>query len=396
MKRKVLSIVIAVVTVIYGFSFCAFADEGITDTEIHIGQWGPQTGPAAPWGIVARGIDAYFKMINAEGGIHGRKIVHHMFDDGYNPAKTKAGVKELQEGVGIFAWVSGVGTAPGLAVKDYLMKRKIPWVGPSTGGLEWVSPPQKYLFAVYPQYRYDAYLLCEYAVKTLGKKRVAIVYQNDSYGKSGIEGAETQLKQYGMNLVAKIPVEFKDTDLQSHVIELRRKKADVVLLWVSPTHAIRLLGTARKMKMKTQWMTTSTLGDFDLMYKISRGLFKGMIAPTFGELMTSDLPLLKKYKKDAFDKFSPKDRWGTTYIAGIGYAEPLIEGLKRAGRNLTREKLVSEMEKIKNFKGVLGEISYAPFDINNMKSRQGLRSSYLIKCMKGGKTKKLTEWVSFD
>src|SRR5512139_1958376 len=104
---------------------------GVTDTVIHIGQWGPQTGPAAPWGAVARGTGILFKMINEEGGINGRKIDYHMFDDAYNPAKTKAGVKELQEGVGVFGWASGVGTACGLAVKDYLMEKKIPWVGPA-------------------------------------------------------------------------------------------------------------------------------------------------------------------------------------------------------------------------------------------------------------------------
>ncbi|MBW2208874.1 MAG: ABC transporter substrate-binding protein, partial [Deltaproteobacteria bacterium] len=81
---------------VFGLTAGALAEQGVTDTEIHIGQWGPQTGPAAPWGAVARGTGVFFKMINDEGGIHGRKIVYHMFDDGYNPAKTKAGVKELQ------------------------------------------------------------------------------------------------------------------------------------------------------------------------------------------------------------------------------------------------------------------------------------------------------------
>ena len=83
---------------------------GITDTEIHIGQWGPQTGPAAPWGSVARGTGMLFKMVNDAGGIHGRKIVYHMFDDQYNPAKTVAGVKELVEKApGVFGFASGVG-----------------------------------------------------------------------------------------------------------------------------------------------------------------------------------------------------------------------------------------------------------------------------------------------
>ena len=114
MKKATLFTLLAGAVMVFGFTFTAMAEVGVTDTEIHIGQWGPQTGPAAPWGSVARGTDAFFKMINAEGGIHGRKIVYHMFDDGYNPAKTMAGVKELQEGwnicLGIRSWY---GSRPG-------------------------------------------------------------------------------------------------------------------------------------------------------------------------------------------------------------------------------------------------------------------------------------------
>ncbi len=130
MKNKWFGMAVAVSVLVLFLAFGAWAEEGVTDTEIHIGQWGPQTGPAAAWGSVARGTDAYFKMINEQGGIHGRKLIHHMFDDAYNPAKTMAGVKELQEGKGMFAWVSGVGTAPGLSVKDYLMEQKDPVGGP--------------------------------------------------------------------------------------------------------------------------------------------------------------------------------------------------------------------------------------------------------------------------
>ena len=199
----------AVVVLVFGLNFTVAAEEGVTDTEIHIGQWGPQTGPAAPWGSVARGSDAYFKMINDAGGIHGRKIVYHMFDDGYNPAKTMAGVKELQEGVGIFAWASGVGTAPGMAVREYLMERKVPWVGAASGSHHWITPPEKYQFATYPLYYNEAMALCRYAVKTLGSKKIAMAYQNDGYGKNGVEGAENELKRHGLDLVAKVPVEAK-------------------------------------------------------------------------------------------------------------------------------------------------------------------------------------------
>ena len=396
MVKKGLWVFLAVAAMVFGLAFGAMAEEGVTDTEIHIGQWGPQTGPAAPWGAVARGTGVYFDMINAKGGIHGRKLVYHMFDDGYNPAKTKAGVKELQEGTGMFGWASGVGSATGLAVKDYLMERKIPWVGPAAGSMNWITPPQESLFAVYPLYVMEAKALCRYGIDQLGKKRVAIIYQNDDYGKNGVQGAEEELATRKMNIVAKIPVEVKDTDMRPHVMKLRQSKADMVLLWVSPIHAVRIVGTSAAMKFAPQWMSTSTCSDFPLMYKISKGLWKGVIAATFAEIPDSDHPLMKKYKK-AFDEFAVKgERWGIFFYAGIAFIEPMIEGLKRCGRDLTRERFVKEMEGLKNFQGISGKISYKPFDPNDPSCRQGQNQTFLVECMEGAKFKKLTNWMTIN
>ena len=258
--KKYLSYFLSIMAIaVFSLAYTVSAEEGVTDTEIHIGQWGPQTGPAAPWGAVARGTDAYFKMINADGGIHGRKLVHHYFDDGYNPAKTMAGVKQLQEEIGMFAYVSGVGTAPGLAVKDYLMEKKIPWIGPSAGSRHWIEPPSKYLFNAYPLYLGDAQLLCKYAVETLGLKNIAIVYQNDDYGKQGLEGAQKQLGKSGMKLVAELTVNVADTDMKPHIMKLRKAKAEAVLLFVGPGHVARLQGTGKVMQF------TPTVDDFQHM-----------------------------------------------------------------------------------------------------------------------------------
>ena len=395
MKMKRFLAGLAAVVLVLGTAFAAVAEEGVTDTEIHIGQWGPQTGPAAPWGSVARGTDAYFKMINEQGGINGRKLIHHMFDDGYNPAKTKAGVKELQEGTGMFAWVSGVGTAPGLSVVDYLMERKIPWVGPSSGSLHWIEPPRKYLFAVYPLYYIEAKGLVRYAVEKLGKKRIAIAYQNDDYGKNGVKGAAEELEKFGMKLVEQIPVEKSDTDMKPHVMKLKKAEADAVLLWVTPVHAVRIVGTSKAMKFAPQWMSTSTCSDFPLMYRISKGLWEGVIAATFGELPDADNALLQKYKKEAYEKYAAKgERWGLFFYAGILFAEPLVEGIKRCGKDLTRERLVQEMEKIKDFKGIGGKISYGVLDLAEpYECRQGQKEVFLVKCLKGGKYEKLTDWM---
>ena len=395
MKKRLLLVLFVSLAFLLSVAPNLCAEEGVTDTEIHIGQWGPQTGPAAAWGNVARGTGDYFKWINDNGGIHGRKIVYHMFDDGYNPAKTKAGVKELQEGTGMFAWACGVGTSPGLAVKDYLAQKKIPWVGPAAGSLHWVDPPQNNLFAVYPLYHGEAKALIKYAIEKMGKKRIAIAYLNDEYGKNGLRGALEELKAHGMKDVAQVSMENKDTDLKPHVMKLRQSKADLVLMWTGVGHSARIVGTAKAMKFEPQFMSTSTTSDFPLMMKITNGLWEGVITATLGEVPESDHPLLNKYKKEVFDKYAAKEeRWGVFYYAGILFVEPMIEGLKRTGRDLTRENFIAAMEGIKGFKGIGPEINYKPFDKNDMYSRQGGSQTFLVQCLAGGKTKKLTDWMS--
>ena len=395
MKKRLGLVLLISLAFLLSFAPNLCAEVGVTDTEIHLGQWGPQTGPAAAWGNVARGTRDYFKWINDNGGIHGRKIVYHMFDDGYNPANTTAGVKEIQEGTGMFAWACGVGTSPGLAVRDYLAKKNIPWVGPAAGSMHWVNPPQKNLFAVYPLYYGEAKALIKYAIETMGKKRIAIAYLNDEYGKNGLRGALEELKAHGMKAVAQVSMENKDTDLKPHVMKLRQSKADLVLMWTGVGHSARIVGISKAMKFEPQFMSTSTTSDFPFMMHITKGLWEGVITGTLGELPDSGYPLLDKYKEEVFDKYAAKEeRWGVFYYAGILFTEPMIEGLKKTGRDLTRENFINAMEQIKGFKGIGPEVNYKPFNKNDMYSRQGASQTFLVQCLAGGKAKKLTDWMS--
>jgi branched-chain amino acid transport system substrate-binding protein len=366
-----------------------WAERGVTDTEIRIGQYGPQTGPAALWGAVARGTGCYFDMINAEGGIHGRKIKYFLRDDGYMPPKTKAIVKELVEDKGIFGLASGVGTAPGMAVKKYLENKRVPWVGPATGSSHWAYPPAKYLWADYPLYFDEAAILVKYAVQTLGKKKIAFFYQNDDYGKEGLAGAEEELEKLGMKLVASVSVEPLDTDLSSHCMKLKAAEPDVVINWLLPKHGAIILGTAAKLGFKPQWMTTSTLSDIPIMYKISKGLFKDVIFVTFAELPGSKNPLMLKYEA-AQKKFAPNDRWGIFFYAGFYFVEPMVEGLKRCGTDLTVDNFVKAMDSIKDYQGIGPKISFSA------ESRQGSRSVFLAKCLEGGEIEKISDWMTSD
>jgi len=388
-KGKSISVLIFAVFMVMAFVSVVWAERGITDTEIRIGQWGPQTGPAALWGNVARGTGCYFQMINAEGGIHGRRITYFLRDDGYMPPKTKAVVKELVEDKKVFGIACGLGTATGMAVKKYLHTKKVPWVGPAAGSTHWAYPPTRYLFGVYPLYCDEAATLVNYAVKTLGKRRIGFFYQNDDYGKAGLYGAEVALEKLGMEIVTRVPVETMDTDLSSHCIKLKAAKCDCVLLWVAPKHGAIMLMAGAKMDFKPQWMASSSLSDTPAMYKVSNGLYQGVIHAAIAELPDSQYPLLEKYRR-AQERFAPKERFSPFFYAGFGFVEPMVEGLRRCGRDLTVENFVRAMETINDFKGIGPKISYGPNE------RQGSRSSFLAKCVEGGRAVRISDWMTSD
>ena len=363
---------------------------GVTDSEILIGQWGPQTGPAAPWGAVARGTDLLVKIINEEGGIHGRKFKYFLRDDSYQPAKTKAIAKEFVEEIGVFAVVGGVGTACGMTARDYLMENKVPWCGPATGVYEWITPIQKYLFAVYPLYDDEAFNLTGYLYEKLGYKKIGMFYQNDDYGKQGMMGVERYLLKKNIKLVEKVSAEVTDRDLSTHALKLKNSGADAVVMWAMPTHAALILTESAKIGFKPQWATCSTLSDSPFMMQITKGLWSGMINANFAELPDSNHPLMVKYR-EWHKKLAPQERWGIFYYAGILFAEPFFEGVRRAGRNLTTETWVSAMETLKNWQGIGPPITYDK--PTTLMGRQGGRHVFYAKVKPDGNVDRLTDWI---
>jgi branched-chain amino acid transport system substrate-binding protein len=385
MKKSTVFLLALLVMTLTAIPALAADVRGVTDKEIRVGQWGPQTGPAALWGAVARGTDMYFKLINDEGGVHGRKIKYYLRDDAYNPAKTKAIAKEFVERLGVFAVVGGVGTGPGMAVRDYLMENKVPWVAPSTGSTHWTVPFQKYIFAVYPLYIDEAYLLTKYAYENKGKK-IAFFYQNDDYGKEGLRGAQKAMHELGDKLVAQVSVEVPDTDLSSHALKLKESGADVVIMWLLPKHAAIILGESAKIGFKPQWVSTNTLSDAPLMTQITKGLWKGVLCSTFGEVPDSQHPLMVKYRA-GWKKYAPKERWGTFYAAGIVWAEPMVEGFQRAGKNLTVDSFVKAMETFKDWQGIGPPLTFTADD------HQGAKSVMIANVDENGNLKPITDWL---
>ena len=248
LKKKLVPIGLLAVTV---FLIAAPAPaqqvRGVTDTEILIGQTGPQTGPAAPWGAVARGSGLFFKGLNDEGGIHGRKIKYFLRDDGYQPAKTRAIGTEFVEQIGIFGVVGCVGVGPGMSVRDYYAENKVLMVSFGVSGVtNWIQPFNKYIFPIFPLYVDEAKALTRYFFEQLKLTKVAVFYQNDDYGKQGLEGVERYEKEKGLKLATSVSAEVTDRDLSSHALKLKDSGAEAVIMWAMPTHGALLLGECAK------------------------------------------------------------------------------------------------------------------------------------------------------
>ncbi|OGP67915.1 MAG: hypothetical protein A2W27_03300 [Deltaproteobacteria bacterium RBG_16_44_11] len=329
------------------------AKPGFDDQEIRIGQWGPQTGPAAPWGSVARGSKLLFDIVNEEGGIHGRKIRYFIRDDQYNPSQTMAGVRDLVDRQGVLAFVGGVGTAPGVAVQRYLQQNKIIWVGVCTGAKSFHVPHNPYLWNMWPAYDDDASVIAKFLVEKKKFKKIGMLYQNDDYGLDSMAGAKIRLKKYNMELVAAVPVEPIERDLTSQVARLKSAGAEAIIGYVAPTQAAIALRNAVSVGFHPQWIHSYNLTDYVLMNTITDGLWakEGVMTSAFTEDIFANTPLQVKYRAAA-KRLAPTERWGIFYAAGIIVAEPLVYALKKVGRNLSTEALKNELDKVTNFQGI--------------------------------------------
>jgi len=388
MKKRTLWVVLFVIVMsFFVFSTPVFAVPGFDDKEIRIAAWGPQTGPAAAWGSVARGPSVLASLINDEGGIHGRKLKHFVRDDMYNPAQTKVVVKELVEKEGIFAFVCGTGSAGGLAVKDYLAEHKVIWVGPATSIKEYVFPVQPYLFSIYPLYEDESSILTKYVVEKMKIKEIGVIYQNDPYGKNGLDGVRQRLSKLNMKPVAEIPVESTEKDLSSHILKLKNAGAKAVVMWVNPTTGVILVKTAATVGYKPQWISSNTLSDFALMNKISGGLWEGVITGAFMLPPDSNDPRIVRYR-NAMKKYTPEERPGLFYFAGILFTEPLIDALKRVGKNLSTEAALKALNSTKNFQGIGPKVNWTAHQ------HQGTDSIQIWQCGPGGSTIVLQDWTA--
>jgi len=354
---------------------------GVTDTEITIGLTTPLSGPAAAWGNTAVAMEAWAKHVNEQGGIHGRKLRVEIKDDGYNPGRAVANLKEIHDKV--FMNVGLLGSAILNAAKDFPHENKFPVVNPFGNPAIWAKQPRdrlRYVFVAYTDYVDEGDFLVTQAVNRLGAKKVAVFYQNDEYGKGGLEGVNRGLKSLAGKaaLATAVPYELSDRELGTHALKLKDSGADTVILYPTITHGANVIKEMAKVGFRPKLMSSFPLGDYLIMYRLLGELWEGAHFNSLNGAALAGDPAGKAII-DIVTKQEPKlvGRENTA-LAGALAMVLAVEGLKRAGRNLSRESFVEAMETIKNFNamGTSPGVSFGP------NRRHGLNAIRMLRAVK--------------
>lgn len=349
MKLRVVSTVLLVLGV-WGLAWGQGAVPGVTDTEVVIGLTTPLSGPAAAWGNTALAMDAWARYVNDQGGIHGRKIRTVLKDDGYVPGRAVANLTEMKDSV--FAVVGLLGSAILNASKDLIAEAKLPVVNPYGNPAIWErQPPEKrrYVFVNYPDYVDEGEFLVTQAVTRLGATKIAVFYQNDEYGKGGLEGVKKGLRALAgkARLVGEVAYELADREMGSHALRLKDSGADAVILYPTITHGANVVKEMAKVGYRPKLVASFPLGDHVIMFRLLGDLWEGAHVNVLGAIVGEPegdriVEILVKYNPQLKGKES-------TALAGAAPMMLAVEGLRRAGRNLTRESFVEAMETLKDF-----------------------------------------------
>ncbi|MEJ2283801.1 MAG: ABC transporter substrate-binding protein [Desulfobacterales bacterium] len=367
---------------------------GVTDTEIVVGWTTPLSGPAALWGVTGLGGKAWADHINAQGGIHGRKIKVLLKDDGYNPARALANLQQMKDQVFVIAGL--LGTAVCNAAKNFPADNNIPLVTAYGDIRIFARQPKakiRNVFVTYPDYEDEAQYLTTWMIKNRAAKKIVVFYQNDDYGKMGLAGVKKGVAATGgrAKLVGAVPYEVTERALSTHALKLKESGADTMVMYADPTHAAIITKTNAKVGFQPMVVASFPLADA-IMYKIAGPTWEGTYVGLPGNTGLPGTDPDADRVADILVKYNPKIK-GKEFLALFGATSMmhLAEGLRNAGRNLTPETLVAGMEKISEWKAAnLGaRVTYTP-------DRHHGNNASRVAQAKDGKIVGLTPWTVFQ
>jgi ABC-type branched-subunit amino acid transport system substrate-binding protein len=336
------------------------AENGVTDKEVVIGQFAAISGPAAQLGQRLQvGMQAYFSSVNAQGGVHGRSIKLLTRDDGYEPEKAATAVKALINDDKVFALAGSVGTPTGLAALPILTEAQVPLVGMFTGAQALREPFNRQVFHVRASYFDETERIVQH-LTTLGAKKIAVFYQNDAYGKAGLEGVTRALSKRQLKPVSIATVERNSVDVAQSLEAILKSEPEAIVQISAYKSCAALIKQARAKGYGGQFFNVSFVGSralADELGDIGQGVVISQVVPF---PYAQSTPIVREYQQ-RMTEAGQKD-FDFSSLEGYLTARILVEGMRRAGKNLTRDGLINSLESMHDVNMGGFTVNYSPKD----------------------------------
>ncbi len=326
--------------------------QGVSGDTILIGQSAALSGPAEELGKEMKsGAEAYFDAVNKSGGIHGRKIKLISLDDGYEPERAAANTKTLINENRVLALFGYVGTPTSNASLPIFTEAKVPFVGAFTGAQSLREPYNRYIFNVRASYFDETESIVGHLVQQ-GIKNIAVFYQNDAYGKAGLAGVERALKKRNLEIAITATVERNTVDVTKAVDALSKSKTGAVIMISAYKSCAAFIREMKRAGALQQYWNVSFVGSRALSNELGddgRGVQISQVVPFPWQ---DSIPIVREYQK----RIGGAQKASFTSLEGYIAAKVLVEGIRRAGKNLTRESLVDGL-------GGLGKVDLGGFTV---------------------------------
>jgi branched-chain amino acid transport system substrate-binding protein len=334
-------------------SLAAFAqkkyDNGASDTEIKLGHCGPYSGPASAYGVIGKGIEAYWKSVNDAGGINGRKINFVTLDDGYSPAKTVEVVRQLVEQDKVLCLFNTLGTPSNTAIQKYMNQKKVPQLYVATGASKWGRPKElPWTMGYQPDYHTEAVIYAKHIQANIKDAKVGVLMQNDDFGKDYVDGFKEGLGKDSGKLIAKlVTYEVTDPTVESQIIQLKDSGANVFFNVATPKFAAQAIRKAAEIGWKpAQYMTNVSASVTSVMKPAGFDNGQGIITAAYLKDPTD-----KRWDDDAemktwrawMDKYMPGANQGdANYVYAYSVSFLMQQTLAKCGDALTHENVMKQ------------------------------------------------------
>jgi branched-chain amino acid transport system substrate-binding protein len=358
-------------------------DTGATDTEIKIGNIMPYSGPASAYGVIGKTIDAYFKKVNAEGGINGRKINFISYDDGYSPPKAVEQTRKLVESDEVLLMFNPLGTPGNTAIQKYLNQKKVPQLFVATGATKWNDPKNfPWTMGWQPNYQTEGQVYAAYILKEKPNAKIAVLFQNDDYGKDYLKGLKDGLGAKANMIVAESSYEVSEPTIDSHIVKLKASGADVFFNVATPKFAAQAIKKMAEVEWKPMHFLNNVSASIGAVIKPAgfenaQGIISAQYAKDTGDPAWKDDPGMKRFDEFLTKHFPEGNRIDANVMYGYLVAQTMAQTLKQAGDNLTRENVMKEAANLKNLEldGLLPgiKINTGPTDFAPLSSVQLIR-----------------------